>query len=79
MQGKAGRRPWLHDGLHGLLMIHCSWAHQSLSSAFFSLINLVFFHQVIKTCRKMGIQSVAVHSDVDSSAVSGKTTALKNK
>lgn len=28
------------------------------------------FHQVIKTCRKMGIKSVAVHSDVDSSAVS---------
>lgn len=27
----------------------------------------------------MGIQSVAVHSDVDSSAVSGKTTVLKNK
>ncbi|CAG13490.1 unnamed protein product, partial [Tetraodon nigroviridis] len=24
---------------------------------------------VIKTCRKMGIQSVAVHSDVDASAV----------
>lgn len=29
-----------------------------------------YFYQVIKTCRKMGIKSVAVHSDVDSSAVS---------
>lgn len=28
------------------------------------------FNQVIKTCKKMGIQTVAVHSDVDSSAVS---------
>uniref|UniRef100_A0A669EVY4 Propionyl-CoA carboxylase alpha chain, mitochondrial n=1 Tax=Oreochromis niloticus TaxID=8128 RepID=A0A669EVY4_ORENI len=27
------------------------------------------FNQVIKTCKKMGIQTVAVHSDVDSSAV----------
>lgn len=26
--------------------------------------------QVIKTCKKMGIRTVAVHSDVDSSAVS---------
>lgn len=44
------------------------------------MINLVFFfHQVIKTCRKMGIQSVAVHSDVDSSAVSGKTSVGKNR
>lgn len=35
-----------------------------------SIVCCFIFHQVIKTCRKMGIQSVAVHSDVDSSAVS---------
>lgn len=29
-----------------------------------------FFNQVMKTCKKMGIQTVAVHSEVDSSAVS---------
>lgn len=33
-------------------------------------LSCVFLHQVIKTCQKMGIKSVAVHSDVDASAVS---------
>lgn len=43
------------------------------------MINLFFFHQVIKTCRKMGIQSVAVHSDVDSSAVSGENYSVEKQ
>lgn len=59
---------WLHQNPVGPLQPVPSFSHFS----FLSLrINLVFFlHQVIKTCRKMGIQSVAVHSDVDASAVS---------
>uniref|UniRef100_A0A8C3A7S3 Propionyl-CoA carboxylase alpha chain, mitochondrial n=1 Tax=Cyclopterus lumpus TaxID=8103 RepID=A0A8C3A7S3_CYCLU len=43
--------------------------HHKLCCCCFSSPRLFLPHQVMKTCHKMGIQTVAVHSDVDASAV----------